>query len=102
MATKKVTNPHAIYYRDGGYLIFDITNDDYKAILSAMQKKTDNFIVDTSVGIMNVHDMRAVIKQKPPAKPKKTEGALPSDLSQEDIEWVTLQRQLWKGDMTNE
>jgi hypothetical protein len=61
-----------------------------------MQRKIENFIVDSSIGIMNVHDMRAVIRQKPePKKAKEVKSATP-DLTVEEIEWMSLQKQMWQ------
>lgn len=91
MATPKKTYPYAIIYRDGTFMVYDLTKDDFEAVTKAMfgEKK----VAITTVGILDLSDVRGVIEQKikPVEKTKATEGD-PS-LSIEEQAWLNHQRE---------
>lgn len=111
MATAKKVYPYAIYYRDGSYMIYDLTNDDFAAILKVLKQpkisfnqmgnSQPNFVIETSVGIFDMADVRSVIKQKPPEKPKPVFAAHPN-LTMEDIEWLAQNKESWTSDDEDE
>lgn len=107
MATPKKTYPYAIYYNDGSYMIYDLTQDDYdhlkKTLTHTPAFNTGGLqygspvSIELSIGLISLKDIRSVIKQKPPEKPKKNESAIP-ELTTEEIEWVVANREAWKQD----
>lgn len=102
MATPKKKHPYAIYYNDGSYMIYDITQEDFDA-LSKLMRQTTNFqggitppsSIELSIGLISLKDIRSVIKQKPPEKVKKHEGTSP-DLTDEEIEWMVANKRAWR------
>lgn len=110
MATPKKKHPYAIYYNDGSYMIYDITQEDFDKITACMTKAvtySTNSLnpihslpptsVELSIGIISMKDIRSVIKQNPPAKVKKNEGTSP-DLTEEEIEWMVANKRAWRED----
>lgn len=55
--------PHAIYYTDGSYMIYDFTASDVKAIVKHLQTEDKGFL-ELSVGFLTFKEVRAIIKQK--------------------------------------
>lgn len=55
--------PHAVYYADGSYMIYDFTASDMKAITRQLQSNDLGFL-ELSVGFLLFKDIRAIIKQK--------------------------------------
>lgn len=85
MATRPKVYPYAVYYRDGSFLIYEITDKDYKILSNS---KKDNSVAVLSIGTLETVEIRAIIKQNPPPMPDKqvTEG-IPV-LDSESQKWV--------------
>ena len=96
MATPKKKHPYAIYYNDGSYMIYDITQEDFDHLKKTLIMQAP-VAVELSVGLISTKDIRSVIKQKPPEKVKKHEGTSP-DLTDEEIEWMVANKRAWKED----
>jgi hypothetical protein len=94
MATPKKTKPYAIYYNDGSYMIYDLTQEDFDMLSTCIQDSPTSAI-ELSIGIIVLKDVRSVIRQKPPEKPKKNEGTAP-DLTAEEIEWMAVNKATWR------
>lgn len=79
--------PFAIYYTDGSYLIYDLTEKDYKALKEAITKGEP---VELSVGFLTTKDVRAVIRQKETnatVAPVPEKPAVP-ELSVEEMQYL--------------
>lgn len=72
MARRGKTKPYAVYYKDGSYLIYDLTKKDYEELKRALlylpnpeleYRRLDT--VELSIGILKLEDIRAVILQRP-------------------------------------
>lgn len=76
--------PYAIYYKDGTYMTYDLTKDDYEALTGAIVERKP---VALSVGFIVIDDIRAVILQKPTPAPVPDKPAVP-DLPPDEREWL--------------
>jgi hypothetical protein len=87
MATPKKKYPYAIYYKDGSYMIYDLTTDDYATLVQSMIEEAHAVV--TSVGLLVLEDIRSIIEQKP-EKVKKVKPEKPAypDLDAESVEWL--------------
>jgi hypothetical protein len=96
MGTKRQHKfPYAIYYTDGSYMIYELREIDYQAIVKA--KMTAESAVDIpELGFIATVDIRSIIKQKPEPKPKqaKLENGDP-DLTVEELEWMRRNKAAW-------
>lgn len=93
MAAKK-TYPYAIHYNDGSYMVYDLTREDFDKIKKHMAGPPNVRIIECSIGILNLQDVRSVIEQRVPKKPKPILAAHPN-LTAEDIEWLALNKEAW-------
>lgn len=89
-------------------MIYDLTKEDFDKISVAMTKATqvtNNSLqltalipplsIELSIGLINLRDIRSVIKQNPPKPVKKNEGTAP-DLTPEEIEWMVANKSAWR------
>lgn len=86
--SKANRHPFAIYYTDGSYMVYDVTMEDYEDLKRALTFKED--VVETTVGLIMTRDIRSVIEQRPPEKPKEAtpdKPALPK-LTIEEARWI--------------
>jgi hypothetical protein len=88
MATPKKKYPYAIYYKDGSYMIYDLTTDDYATLVQGVIDNAHGVV--TSVGLLVLEDIRSIIEQKPEPKVKKVKEEKPAypDLDAESVEWL--------------
>jgi len=82
---KRATKLFTVYYKDGTYLSYEFTKKDYEAIQDAMLKMLPAVV--TSIGVLAISDIRAVILQRKIADVPQNEGANP-DLPPQAIEWL--------------
>lgn len=54
---------YAIYYSDGSYLIYELTEKDYQAVEKGLIQGIA--YVRISLGILGLEDVRSVIEQRP-------------------------------------
>jgi hypothetical protein len=88
---KYVKKTYAIHYDDSSYMIYTLTNEDYKTIRTGMFKSVPLVVVETSVGLLNLTGIRAVIEQKPlPKEAKETKSASP-DMDTLSTAWLKEQ-----------
>lgn len=87
---KYVKKTYAIHYEDGTYMIYSLTNQDYKEVKNGMFLSSSP-VVETSVGLLNLKHVRAVIEQKPlPKEAKETKSASP-DMDTLTTAWLKEQ-----------
>ncbi len=65
--------PHAVYYIDGSYMIYDFTASDMKAIIKHLQSEDKGFL-ELSVGFLTFKEVRAIIKQKEKEEEQQVEA----------------------------
>jgi hypothetical protein len=77
------TTPYAIYYKDGSYMIYDLTKADYDALTTGIRIKAP---ASLTVGFLVTDEIRAVIEQLQPKEEKQERPALP-DMPEEYREY---------------
>jgi hypothetical protein len=68
MPTPPRKYPYNFIYKDGSYMTFYLTRQDYQKLVE--YKLKDRSVVDLSLGILDISDIRSVVEQKIPEKPK--------------------------------
>jgi hypothetical protein len=65
--------PHAVYYTDGSYMIYDFNASDVKSIVKHLQTEDKGFL-ELSVGFLTFKEVRAIIKQKEKEEEQQVEA----------------------------
>jgi hypothetical protein len=84
------TNPYAIIYTDGSYVVYDLTNGQYEKFQDAMRGGDLAFIHD--LGTFTTKDIRSIVKQKPAPLPP----AANPDLNAEDADYIKEHEADWR------
>lgn len=103
MYDETLTQPYAIYYNDGTYMIYDLTEEDLNRIMDRLVVNplpaSRHKYVKISLGILCLTDIRSVIEQKEKDKEgnsqTRSESALPF-LTPEEMEWMATHAASWK------
>lgn len=91
MATPPKKYPYAIYYSDGAYLTYDLLREDFECIKNVMLSSKAKPVAVTSVGILDLSQVRSVIELKEePNKEEKAPPAANPDLSSEERQYLNL------------
>ena len=94
MPTPKKRKLYTFIYTDGVYLSYELTKDDYDNVEdSLVADPTPRRFVSTSVGVIGLDNIRAVIEQKDVEQEVEEEpqnDTLPP-LDQESYDWIKQQ-----------
>lgn len=92
MPTPKKRYMYTFFYNDGSYMMFELTKEDFNSLETALCRVEELQYVATSIGIIGLSNIKAVILQKGEEDEEevKTSRTLPP-LDQESYNWIKEQ-----------
>lgn len=92
MPTPKKRYTYTFFYNDGSYMTFELTKEDFNSLETALCRGEELQYVATSIGIIGLSNIKAVILQKDEEEEDEinTSQTLPP-LDQESYNWIKEQ-----------